>query len=354
MPALFKRQLRSAADQAARWLGILERRERDAARDLTILTYHRVLGAERSAAYPFGSLAMPIGAFRDQLRWFAAHYEVLPLAQALERIQSTTRSARPLLALTFDDGYSDSDDAAQELEQVGMRGTFFVTTGFVGTRGLLWFDRAVLLFAEVSERVRREIVLQVCGVRNLDRLPNAGSSPARWTAHLKRLGPAQRAAILAALECTVGGPPAVDGYQALSVAQLRALHARGHEIGSHSVSHGLLPELDDVALRDEVENARDALGAWIGTTVSGFCYPNGDCDARVVAAVARAGHRYACTTRDGLHRPGDDPFLIRRVDVVPERALDGSRQFAATALRREMCGLYRSPDRRVRRRMSAT
>jgi peptidoglycan/xylan/chitin deacetylase (PgdA/CDA1 family) len=335
-------------------LGILERRERNAARGLTVLTYHRVLEAERSAAYPFASLAMPIGAFREQVRWFAAHYEVLPLAQALERNQSTARAARPLLALTFDDGYSDADDAAEVLEKAGFRGTFFVTTGFVGTRGLLWFDRAVLLFAELPERARREIVLQICGAENVDRLPSAGSSPARWTAHLKNRGLAQRAAILDALERAAGGPPAVDGYQALSAAQLRALHARGHEIGSHSVTHALLPELDDVALRGEVVGARDALSAWIGVTVSGFCYPNGDCDARVVAAVARAGHRYACTTRDGLHRPGDDPFLIRRVDVVPERTLDGSRHFSATALRREMCGLYRSPVSRGRRRMSAT
>jgi peptidoglycan/xylan/chitin deacetylase (PgdA/CDA1 family) len=120
------------------------------------------------------------------------------------------------------------------------------------------------------------------------------------------------------------------------------LHARGHEIGSHTVSHEILPLLDDGELRSEIELARDTLREWLASDPEGFCYPNGDCDDRVARAVADAGHRYACTTRDGRHRRGDDAFRIRRVDVVPERALDAARRFDATAFRRELCGLYRT------------
>lgn len=355
MSVLYKRRLRSAVDRAARLLGILERRERVSARALTVLTYHRVLSAEHSAAYPFPSLAMPLDAFRDQVRWLASHYEVLPLTRALERNQTNTRTSRPLLALTFDDGYYDAaKNVAPVLEESGVRGTFFVTTGFVATRELLWFDRAVLLFANAPESERREVVLQVCGAGHVDQLPAPGASAGTWTAYLKLCQSAQRRAILSELESVAGGPPAVDGYQAISVADLIGLHERGHEIGSHTVTHPLLPELDQAALECEVEGARDALDAWLGTSVPGFCYPNGDCDERVVAAVSRAGHRHACTTRDGIHHPGDDPLQIRRVDVVADRALDGSRSFDATALRREMCGLYHRPAKRVGREVSPT
>ena len=59
----------------------------------------------------------------------------------------------------------------------------------------------------------------------------------------------------------------------------------------------------------------------------------------------RAGHGYACTTRDGLHPPGGDPFRIARVDVVAERVADGSHRFDPTAFRRELCGLYRRRSR---------
>jgi peptidoglycan/xylan/chitin deacetylase (PgdA/CDA1 family) len=127
----------------------------------------------------------------------------------------------------------------------------------------------------------------------------------------------------------------------MSVEQLVDLHARGHEIGSHTVTHPLLPELDDDALLEETRGSRDRLAAWLGTDVPGFCYPNGDFDARTASAVVSAGHRYACTTRDGVHYANDDPFCIRRVDLVPDRVLDRSGHFDATAFRRELCGLYR-------------
>jgi peptidoglycan/xylan/chitin deacetylase (PgdA/CDA1 family) len=172
------------------------------------------------------------------------------------------------------------------------------------------------------------------------------------SAEVKRMyvEPAERGtgvatAILDALEAAVGGMPAADGYRGLSVSQLVDLHRRGHEIGSHTVTHPILPALDDAALAREIADARRALAGWLGTDVAGFCYPNGDHDERVVARVARAGHAYACTTLDGIHYPGDDPFRIRRVSMVSDRVAVGVRRFDPTAFRRELCGLYRRRGR---------
>lgn len=341
-PTAWKHQMRTVADRLARWSGLLERRERVRGNGLTVLTFHRVLAEERCAAYPFPSLAMPAAAFRAQVRWLAKHREVLPLGLALERNLQNPRTTRPLVALTFDDGYRDAaDTAAEELEAAGVRGTFFVTTSFVGTRSLLWFDRGAVLFEQTSEAARLDAVRAACvGASAAPRL-RRGADVRAWTAFLKLLDDARRASLLDALERTAGGPVAPDGYAAMTVADLKALSTHGHEIGSHTATHALLPGLDDARLAQEIEGARDTLAGWLGRVVPGFCYPNGDYDARVLAAVLAAGHRYACTTRDGIHRRWDDPMEIRRVDVVPDRALDAARRFDAIALRRELCGLYR-------------
>jgi peptidoglycan/xylan/chitin deacetylase (PgdA/CDA1 family) len=340
LPTLLKRGLRSTADHAARISGILARRERVSSRDLLVLTYHRVLPEARCADYPFPSLAMPLGAFRAQVRWLAEHGEVLPLARALERVGE--RAHRPVFALTFDDGYDDSREfVAEALEEAGVRGTFFVTTGFIGQAALLWFDRAALLFSSVGERARCEVVRETCGDHHAADLPPTGSDGATWTRYLKRLTPMDRAAVLTELERAAGGAPPTDGFRPMSVADVSELHRRGHEIGSHTVSHAMLPELDDRALRDEVEASRETISTWLGAAVPGFCYPDGSHDGRSVAAVTRAGHAYACTTRDGVHRLGGDPYRVPRIDVAPQRVTDGSRRLDLTAFRRELCGLYR-------------
>ena len=185
MSSSLRRGLRSTADQTARMTGLLAARERELAGGLTVLGYHRVLPEASCPGYPFPSLAMPLEAFREQLRWLAASGEVLPLARALEHHAADARatSARtPPIALTFDDGYRDSSEiVAGELEALGLRGTFFVTTGFVATGELLWFDRAALLFAAVPERVRREVVSGVRGARADGELPAPGADAAAWT-----------------------------------------------------------------------------------------------------------------------------------------------------------------------------
>lgn len=343
LPAILKRGLRSGADQAARMSGILAHRERGNSQDLTVLTYHRVLPDARCADYPFSSLVMPLGAFQQQMRWLVAHGDVLPLSEALARRGDHARG--PTFALTFDDGYDDAAEiVAGVLEDVGVRGTFFATTGFVGTRELLWFDRCALLFAAVPEPVRRGVVEQVCGHRRADQRPRPGADGATWTRYLKGCTAEERTEILSSLEGLNGGAPSSDGFLAMSVAQLVDLHRRGHEIGSHTVSHALLTDLDDSALTSEIEGSRDALSGWTGSRVTGFCYPNGDHDERVVDAVERAGYAYACTTRQGAHAFGSDRFRIRRVGISAKSVTNGANGLDVTAFRRELCGLYRRSD----------
>jgi peptidoglycan/xylan/chitin deacetylase (PgdA/CDA1 family) len=83
----------------------------------------------------------------------------------------------------------------------------------------------------------------------------------------------------------------------MTVADLRALDAEGHEIGSHSVSHARLAGLGVGALRHEVQDSRRTLAQVIGKPPRTFCYPYGSVDAAAVRAVVYAGYSYACAVR---------------------------------------------------------
>jgi peptidoglycan/xylan/chitin deacetylase (PgdA/CDA1 family) len=74
-----------------------------------------------------------------------------------------------------------------------------------------------------------------------------------------------------------------------------------------------------------VGGSRARLRRVFGVPVNFFCYPSGSYDARVIAAVRKAGYLGATTTVEGLAVPGT-PFSLRRIRI------DGSDRAAALAL----------------------
>ena len=111
----------------------------------------------------------------------------------------------------------------------------------------------------------------------------------------------------------------------LSARQVRRLIAAGWEIDAHSVTHPNLTTLGDRQLEREVAGSRRELRRLFGVPVDFFCYPAGRYDARVIAAVRRAGFLGATTTLEGLAGPGK-PYELRRVRVSRS---DGVAGFAA-------------------------
>jgi peptidoglycan/xylan/chitin deacetylase (PgdA/CDA1 family) len=100
----------------------------------------------------------------------------------------------------------------------------------------------------------------------------------------------------------------------LHAYRVRQMIANGWEIDSHTINHPELPGIDDAQLRYELEASKARLKKEFGVPANFFCYPAGRYDARVVAAVKRAGYQAATTTDYGFARP-QDAFVLGRVRV---------------------------------------
>lgn len=87
------------------------------------------------------------------------------------------------------------------------------------------------------------------------------------------------------------------------------------EVGAHGCTHARLGMLPREQAGHEVTRSREELQSRLGLGVSSFCYPWGMVTAPVRALVVDAGYRAACTTKWGHVCVGDDPFLLRRIDV---------------------------------------
>jgi peptidoglycan/xylan/chitin deacetylase (PgdA/CDA1 family) len=161
------------------------------------------------------------------------------------------------LAVTFDDGCrSVVERALPILDALGLPGTIFVPTDFVGS----------------SEPMRWP---------GID----------RWT-----------------------GTPYEDELRCVTWEQLRGLRDQGWEIGSHTRSHPHLTDLGDAALRGELVESRERCASELGAPCVALAYPYGDQDERIRAAAGEAGYEAACTMRPGP----PDPLGWPRVGVFPK------------------------------------
>ncbi len=110
-----------------------------------------------------------------------------------------------------------------------------------------------------------------------------------------------------------GLPPSQGG---LGPEQVRGLLAAGWELDTQGISHADLITLDAEQLHYQVAVARQILQQRYHVPVNWFCYPSGDYDPTVVAAVEAAGFTGATTVVPGWAHPNDDPYSLHRVRVL--------------------------------------
>ena len=105
--------------------------------------------------------------------------------------------------------------------------------------------------------------------------------------------------------------------EALTIDQVRDI-SESHfvSIGSHSVSHPILPRCSNEQSKFEISQSKQTLENWIGKEVNHFAYPNGDFSNREVSFLKRFGYTLAFSThqqyltKEMLNKPYDLPRFM--------------------------------------------
>ncbi|MFZ1908147.1 MAG: hypothetical protein WAU52_03595, partial [Burkholderiales bacterium] len=143
--------------------------ERRARRKLSIATFHRVLPEAERRSYPFQGLAVTPQELDVFLGFFKRHFDCGPLSVQHDRHMRGEGTAKPLLAVTFDDGQHDNFlHARPVLARHAVGASFFIPVEAVERREPLWHDRLGFAIQSLLERpdgaARVERILGAAGL----------------------------------------------------------------------------------------------------------------------------------------------------------------------------------------------
>jgi peptidoglycan/xylan/chitin deacetylase (PgdA/CDA1 family) len=293
---------------------------------VAVLMYHSVLKRPEMVNDTLGGIVHSTEVFRGQMEMLAKEFHAATLDDVLRFVRGEKPLPKRSVVVTFDDGYVDNlEIAVPILNQVGVPATFYVTVDCVERDILPWPSRLRYAFRKTG----------IAGWQSaLGKVWPLDTAEARETAYLfacdcccKLAGNEQEQFVENVENALTARAPRNTDARMMNWEQVRAVVKSGHIVGSHTMTHPNMAQVNAEAARNELHESKRQLESQLGVKVPHFSYP---CPAltphwnqRTLEECRRAGYETAVTTDGGLARAKDDPLRLKR--IRPSKTVDGFR-----------------------------
>lgn len=282
-----------------------------------VLMYHSVMDDPAQHVDSLGGIIHSRSEFSAQMELLARHYHPISLDEIVGKLKSGERLPTRSVVVTFDDGYSDNYEVAMPiLNKIGIPATFYVTIDCVENRKLPWPSRLRFAFRRTTK---------LTNWTDFHGKPWALSSPqAREKAFLfacdgccQLSGTAQEQFVVQTENELEARVPNELGSLMMSYEQASDLVRNGHIVGSHTLTHPNMAQINEQDAQTELGESKRRLEAALQIPVPHFSYP---CPAltphwseKTVSQTREIGYSSAVTTNGGVVRAGDDPLSLKRI-----------------------------------------
>jgi len=292
-------------------------------RAYAVLLYHRVVERRENgdSLVPGGSV--DLYSFREQMNYVRRCCKVIEIGELCERISNAAPPDDFYVSISFDDGYKTTyDTAVPILQGSGIPSAFFLTTGLVDQTVVPMWDSWPFMISTINTPIELKLRGPLSERYDLRQEAEKRRLMSRLTVVVAQ-DPDMREdlhgvlAQMAEVECL----PRffINWEEARTLSEMQ-----GITIGAHSVSHGAFG-YNGEAMKKEMAASRDILHVRLGREIHFYAYPFGTkrrLKGSLYQEAEKAGFRAAFTALEGYNRPGQNPFLLRRIPILGEEPLD--------------------------------
>jgi len=259
--------------------------------EITVFMFHK-LNEEKTRFYQ----GMPYDTFDKLCRYIKKHYEVV----SLEFIQQNKLSPRKKYAvITFDDGHKEIKDIAYPiLQKIKLTFNINIDTEIITTGEPQDFVKIYDILNSLNSIDK--ITLPSFGEFNLRGLSNI-QIESFFTDKLSELTRDERTRFINELIEETDFNRA-HFSKMLTKEDIAFLHLEGVEIGSHSHTHSILPNLSNDKIEFELSNSKNILEEITGNKISILAFPNGKTNETIERIAKEKGYSIVLETEDKVNK----------------------------------------------------
>ena len=226
--------------------------------------------------------------------------------------------------ITFDDGFRNNHTYAMPvLRRYGVEGCFFITTGLIGTRKLLWVEEVTRMLHHTR---RSEVRVTLDQPRTFPLGTEAEREVAATTIRtfMKQMTPEPLQTAVGEMKAQLDDVSLeiderdADRYLMMTWDEVRDMLANGQAIGSHTHTHPMLSMLPIERSAFELSHSKALIEKETGRPCETLSYPNGrpeDFAATQLDQLAELGYKVAFTQIPGFNDGTTHRYRLNRVNI---------------------------------------